>query len=103
MNEPIAPVVTRYQAIAAAVRNSRFQPQFILIGSQKDLDDIISANPGVVDTGKAVREDGTEVTFSWFKDLGVIIVICPVVTSFELVATVPQKLPTPTFHIVKPR
>ena len=103
MNEPITPVVTRYQAIAAAVRNSRFQPQFILIGSQKDLDDIISANPGVVDTGKAVREDGTEVTFYWFKDLGVIIVICPVVTSFELVATVPQKLPTPTFHIVKPR
>ena len=103
MNEPITPVVTRYQAIAAAVRNSRFQPQFILIGSQKDLDDIISANPGVVDTGKAVREDGTEVTFSWFKELGVIIVICPVVTSFELVATVPQKLPTPTFHIVKPR
>ena len=103
MNEPIAPVVTRYQAITAAVRNSRFQPQFILIGSQKDLDDIIAANPGVVDTGKAVREDGTEVTFSWFKDLGVIIVICPVVTSFELVATVPQKLPTPTFHIVKPR
>ena len=103
MNEPITPVVTRYQAIAAAVRNSRFQPQFILIGSQKDLDDIISANPGVVDTGKAVREDGTEVTFSWFKDLGVIIVICPVVTSFELVATVPQKLPTPAIHIIKPR
>ena len=103
MNEPTAPVVTRYQAIAAAVKNSRFQPQFILIGSQKDLDDIIAANPGVVDTGKAFREDGTEVTFSWFKDLGVIIVICPVVTSFELVATVPQKLPTPTFHIVKPR
>ena len=103
MNEPITPVVTRYQAIVAAVNNSRISPQFILIGSQKDLDDIISANPGVVDTGKAVREDGTEVTFSWFKDLGVIIVICPVVTSFELVATVPQKLPTPTFHIVKPR
>ena len=102
MNEP-TPVVTRYQAIAAAVRNSRFQPQFILIGIQKDLDDIIAANPGVVDTGIAFCEDGTEVTFSWFKDLGVIIVICPVVTSFELVATVPQKLPTPTFHIVKPR
>ena len=90
------PIVTRYQAIAAAVRNARFQPQFILMGSQKDLDEIIAANPGVVDTGKAVREDGTEVTFSWFKDLGVIIVICPVVTSFELVATVPQKLPTPS-------
>ena len=103
MNEPITPVVTRYQAIAAAVKNSRFQPQFILIGSQKDLDDIIAANPGVVDTGIAFCEDGTEVTFSWFKDLGVIIVICPVVTSFELVATVPQKLQTPTFHIVKPR
>ena len=103
MNEPITPVVTRYQAIAAAVRNSRFQPQFILIGSQKDLDDIISANPGVVDTGKAVREDGTEVTFSWFKDLGVIIVICPVVTSLELVACVPPKPSVPAIHIVKPR
>ena len=103
MNEPTTPIVTRYQAIVAAVNNSRISPQFILIGSQKDLDDIIAANPNAVDSGQAIREDGTVVTFSWFKDLGVIIVICPVVTSFELVATVPQKLPTPTFHIVKPR
>ena len=103
MSDPIEPIVTRYQAIVAAVNHARVRPQFILIGSQKDLDDIISANPGAVDSGKATREDGTEVTFSWFKDLGVIIVICPVVTSFELVACVPPKPSVPAIHIVKPR
>ena len=55
MNEPTTPIVTRYQAIVAAVNNSRISPQFILIGSQKDLDDIIAANPDAVDSVQAIR------------------------------------------------
>ena len=92
--------VTMYQTIVAAVRNCKFQPQFILFGFQSDLDKIIAANPGVVDTGKAVTADGVEVTFQWFKNLGVLIGIAPGIDSFELTATVPQKVTIPNFKII---